>query len=77
MQESFPRNARQGPFCPGCGGETLLSSQRPDMFECLECGLTTKPPEDDMRFEEGAEYAEPDELAARRLLGTRSRRGRG
>lgn len=55
----FPRTARQGPQCPCCAEETLLAQQRPDVFECLGCGLTTAPPRDDMQFQGGREVVSP------------------
>jgi ribosomal protein L37AE/L43A len=43
MKQPFPRQARQGRDCPHCGGETLLSRQSPETYECLDCGETVKP----------------------------------
>lgn len=55
MQLPFPGNARQGPPCPHCGHETLLVTDRPDRFECLECGRVIAVPIDDVDYDRGEE----------------------
>jgi ribosomal protein S27AE len=50
MQQSFPGKARQGPPCPRCGGDTLLLSEHPDTFECLDCGKTEEAPKDGLDY---------------------------
>ena len=56
MHQPFPRRARKGPPCPHCGGETLLAQQRPDIFECVDCGYSLAAPADDLDF-----YGDDDE----------------
>ena len=50
MQQPFPGKARQGPRCPYCHEETLLVSDHPDRFECLECGHVMGVSQDDVDF---------------------------